>query len=157
MRSKMLTVCLLTFVFCWLVLCWHQFWPHWFPDDIPCCGSRRNAGHIALTSCEHSLSSAASSSPSPPSRPPASTLPAKTMFFFECLWKRHSVILDLPSCLLGRTLLYILTFGPMKKPKKAPLHRHHLNLYCPSSPSSTSYHQHHVLVHAMMSLPMAQG
>ena len=31
----------------------------WFPDEIPCCGCDRNAKHIALTSREHSQSSAA--------------------------------------------------------------------------------------------------
>ena len=73
MRSNILTVCLLMFfVFCCLVLCWHKFWSqHWFPDDIPCCGSGRNAKHIALTSRQHCQCSAVllSLSSIPPSTP----------------------------------------------------------------------------------------
>ena len=46
--------------FCLSVLCWYQFWSqHWFAEDIPCCGSGRNAIHSALTSRERSQSSVA--------------------------------------------------------------------------------------------------
>ena len=72
MRSNFLTVCLLNLVLFIGVQFWSQ---HWLPDDIPCCGSGRNAKHSALTSREHSLSSDA-----PSSIPPSYTTKRKPGF-----------------------------------------------------------------------------
>ena len=75
------------------VLCWHQFWSqHWFPGDIPCCGSGRNAKHTALTTREHHHSCRLSRLLLPALLPPPHEEENKV--FFDDFRKRHSVFLD---------------------------------------------------------------
>ena len=58
-EREILTVCLLTIslLLIRVVFVLAPFWSqHWFLDDIPCCGSGRNAKHIVLTSRDPALS-----------------------------------------------------------------------------------------------------
>ena len=72
-----MTVCFFILYFCWLVLCWQQFWSqHWFPDDRPCCGSQNTLIWQTARTVNPALPSSSS-----PSRPPAPTSPKENKVF----------------------------------------------------------------------------
>ena len=143
-----------------LVLCWHQCWSqHWFPDNMPCCGSGRNAKHIALTS--RRVNPALPTSPSPPSRPPAPTTSKRNKVFSMASRSVTPCFLDLASCFVTnvfwKTPPEYLDLGPMTKDQRKHHSNHHRNL--------NRHHHHHRdhIINTMYSstlrcwLPVAQG